>query len=77
MHLRKIKRKKTEISFEDSLSYDSEGNEFIIPQKYRMQKVYCIYLKEIPKDYSLKIDGYEVDVDWNNLLNTKEYPIFV
>lgn len=56
---------------------DSEGNEFIIPQKYRMQKVYCIYLKEIPKDYSLKIDGYEVDVDWNNLLNMKEYPIFV
>ena len=34
-------------------------------------------IKEIPKDYSLKIDGYEVDVDWNNLLNTKEYPIFV
>lgn len=53
------------------------GNEFIIPQKYRMQKVYCIYLKEIPKDYSLKIGGYEVDVDWNNLLNMKEYPIFV
>ena len=56
---------------------DSEGSEFIIPQKSRMQKVYCTYLKEIPKDYSLKIDGYEVDVDWNNLLNMKEYPIFV
>ena len=27
MYLRKIKRKKTEISFEDSLSFDSEGNE--------------------------------------------------
>ena len=54
---------------------DSEGSEFIIPQKSRMQKVYCTYLKEIPKDNSLKIDGYEVDVDWNNLLNTKEYPI--
>ena len=27
MHLRKIKRKKTEVSFEDSLSYDSDGNE--------------------------------------------------
>ena len=27
MYLRKTKRKKTEISFEDSLSYDSEGNE--------------------------------------------------
>ena len=27
MHLRKIKRKKTEISFEDSLSYDADGNE--------------------------------------------------
>ena len=27
MHLRKIKRKKSEVSFEDSLSYDSEGNE--------------------------------------------------
>ena len=27
MYLRKIKRKKTEISFEDSLSLDSEGNE--------------------------------------------------
>ena len=54
---------------------DSEGNEFIIPQKYRVLEVYCAYLKEIPRDYSLKIDGYEVDVDWNNLLNTKEYPI--
>ena len=56
---------------------DSEGSKFIIPQKYRVLEVYCAYLKEIPKDYSLKIDGYEVDVDWNNLLNTKEYPIFV
>ena len=28
MHLRKIKRKKTEISFEDSLSYDADGNEW-------------------------------------------------
>ena len=27
MYLRKTKRKKTEVSFEDSLSYDSEGNE--------------------------------------------------
>ena len=27
MHLRKIKRKKGEVSFEDSLSYDSDGNE--------------------------------------------------
>ena len=27
MHLRKIKRKRTEVSFEDSLSYDSDGNE--------------------------------------------------
>lgn len=27
MYLRKIKRKKTEVSFEDSLSYDSDGNE--------------------------------------------------
>ncbi len=27
MYLRKTKRKKTEISFEDSLSYDSDGNE--------------------------------------------------
>lgn len=27
MHLRKNKRKKTEVSFEDSLSYDSDGNE--------------------------------------------------
>jgi len=27
MHLRKIKRKKSEVSFEDSLSYDAEGNE--------------------------------------------------
>lgn len=27
MHLRKIKRKKSEVSFEDSLSYDTEGNE--------------------------------------------------
>lgn len=27
MHLRKIKHKKTEVSFEDSLSYDSDGNE--------------------------------------------------
>jgi len=27
MYLRKIKRKKTEISFEDSLSFDSDGNE--------------------------------------------------
>ena len=27
MYLRKIKRKKTEISFEDSLSYDADGNE--------------------------------------------------
>ena len=27
MYLRKTKRKRTEISFEDSLSYDSEGNE--------------------------------------------------
>ena len=56
---------------------DSEGSKFIIPQKYRVLEVYCAYLREIPRDYSLKIDGYEVDVDWNNLLNTKEYPIFV
>ena len=27
MYLRKTKRKRTEVSFEDSLSYDSEGNE--------------------------------------------------
>ena len=27
MHLRKTKRKKGEVSFEDSLSYDSDGNE--------------------------------------------------
>ena len=27
MYLRKIKRKKSEVSFEDSLSYDAEGNE--------------------------------------------------
>lgn len=27
MYLRKIKRKKTEVSFEDSLSYDADGNE--------------------------------------------------
>ncbi len=27
MHLRKMKRKKGEVSFEDSLSYDAEGNE--------------------------------------------------
>ena len=27
MHLRKIKRKRKEVSFEDSLSYDSDGNE--------------------------------------------------
>lgn len=27
MHLRKIKRKRGEVSFEDSLSYDSDGNE--------------------------------------------------
>ena len=27
MHLRKNKRKRTEVSFEDSLSYDSDGNE--------------------------------------------------
>ena len=27
MHLRKIKRKKTEVSFEDSLSFDADGNE--------------------------------------------------
>ena len=27
MYLRKIKRKKSEISFEDSLSFDSDGNE--------------------------------------------------
>ena len=27
MYLRKTKRKKTEVSFEDSLSFDSEGNE--------------------------------------------------
>ena len=27
MHLRKIKKKKGEVSFEDSLSYDAEGNE--------------------------------------------------
>ena len=30
MHLRKIKRKKTEVSFEDSLSFDAEGNELHI-----------------------------------------------
>ena len=27
MYLRKTKRKRTEVSFEDSLSFDSEGNE--------------------------------------------------
>lgn len=27
MHLRKMKRKRTEVSFEDSLSYDADGNE--------------------------------------------------
>ena len=27
MYLRKTKKKRTEVSFEDSLSFDSEGNE--------------------------------------------------
>ena len=34
MHLRKNKKRKTEVSFEDSINYDSEGNELRIEDVY-------------------------------------------
>ena len=33
---------------------------------------FCTYLKEKPEKYSLKIDGYEVKVDWGELLNGEQ-----
>ena len=33
--------------------------------------IYYSYLKEVPSDYKLYIDDYEIEVDWRELLENR------
>lgn len=57
MHLRKNKKRKTEVSFEDSINYDSEGNELRIEDVYGTEE--DILEKTIEeKDNKLLLEEY-------------------
>lgn len=51
---------------------DSEGSRFVFVKNEWNDGYFCTYLKEKPEKYSLKIDGYEVKVDWGELLNGEQ-----
>ena len=50
MFLRKNKRKKTEISLEEALNYDNEGNEL------HLEDILGTDAELVPKEYELKVD---------------------
>lgn len=59
MYLRKIKRKKTEVSFEDSLSYDADGNE--------------LHLEDVlGTDSDIVTKGLDEEIDKNMMLEEIE-----
>lgn len=59
MYLRKIKRKKGEVSFEDSLSYDSDGNELHLEDVLGTDK--DIVTKELDDELDKNIVLEEID----------------
>ncbi len=81
MFLRKNKRKKTEVSFEDSINFDSEGNELhledvlgtendLIEKKYEDKIDKKILLEEISK---LNDRDKEIIIMRYGLMNSEEY----
>lgn len=46
---------------------DSENSDFLVTQN-PLTKCYCTYLKKIPKNYSLEIDGHKIKFDWDWLM---------
>ena len=81
MFLRKTKRRKNEISFEDALNYDSEGNELhledilgtdedIVSKEYEGKEEELLVKKEIDK---LTGRDKEIMIMRYGLNNTKEY----
>ena len=81
MFLRKTKRRKNEISFEDALNYDSEGNELhledilgtdedIVSKEFQDTEDEILVKKEIEK---LKGRDKEIMIMRYGLNNTKEY----
>ena len=61
MYLRKTKRRKSEISFEDSLSYDSDGNELHLEDVLGTDK------DIVTKDLDDELDRYLVRTEINKL----------
>ena len=59
MYLRKTKRKKTEVSFEDSLSFDSEGNELHLEDVLGTEE--DIVTKPLEDEYDKKVLRLELD----------------
>ena len=81
MFLRKNKKRKTEISFEDALNYDNEGNELhledilgteddLVSKEYEQKVDKILLQKEIDK---LKSRDKQIMVMRYGLNNTKEY----
>ena len=62
MFLRKNKKRKTEISFEDSLSYDAEGNELHLEDVLGTED--DVVTKELENKIEKKDNVYEVDGNW-------------
>ena len=56
---------------------DSENSNFIYfgskLGKGLNVSIYYSYLKEVPSDYKLYIDDYEIEVDWRELLENRCY----
>ena len=54
---------------------DSENSNFIYFEsklgKGLNVSIYYSYLKEVPSDYKLYIDDYEIEVDWRELLENR------
>ena len=70
MFLRKNKRRKTEISFEDSLSYDAEGNELHLEDVLGTDK------DIVPKELEDKIDK-KLLIEEINSLNERDKKIMI
>ena len=81
MFLRKNKKRKTEISFEDALNYDSEGNELhledilgteddLVSKEYEEKVNKILLQKELEK---LKDRDKQIMIMRYGLNNTKEY----
>ena len=81
MYIRKNKRRKTEISLEDALNYDSEGNELhledvmgtdsdLVADEYESKEEKVLLEKELK---NLEARDKEIMIMRYGLYNTKEY----